>query len=67
MRVTSSTVTSSASGGHAAMACEIGLSRACRMLAVTEAATPAVSVSRTPHRVHRCGFVREFGALAQTV
>lgn len=55
MRVISSTVTSSARGGQAAMACEIGLLRACRMLAATEAATPAVRVSRTPHRVHLYG------------
>ena len=53
MRETSSTVISNATGGHAAMACEIGFGRACSTLAVTEAATPTVSVSRCRCRQSR--------------
>src|SRR5438045_7875091 len=48
-RETSSTVSSSARGGHAAMACEIGLSRALSTLAHTDAATPMARVARTAH------------------
>src|SRR5438552_15882601 len=48
-RETSSTVSSSARGGHAAMACEIGLLRALSTLAHTEAATPMARVARTAH------------------
>src|SRR6266511_1336534 len=48
-RETSSTVSSRASGGHAAIVCEIGLSRACRTFAHTDAATPTARVARTSH------------------
>lgn len=52
-REISSTVSSRASGGQAAMAWLIGLSRACRTLATTEAATPSSSVARTAQRTRR--------------
>src|SRR5690606_30411724 len=39
-RLISSTVSSSATGGHAAIVWEIGFGSACRTLAVTDAATP---------------------------
>src|SRR6266568_6521512 len=48
-RETSSTVSSRARGGHAAIVCEIGLSRACSTFADTEAATPTARVARTAH------------------
>src|SRR6266540_4425377 len=48
-RETSSTVSSSARGGHAAIVCEIGLSRACKTFAHTDAATPTARVARTAH------------------
>src|SRR6266568_3389449 len=48
-RETSSTVSSRARGGHAAIVCEIGLSRACKTFAHTEAATPTARVARTAH------------------
>src|SRR2546430_17733656 len=55
-REMSSTVTSSASGGQAAMAWLIGWCGACRMLAATDAATPRVRVARTAQRT-RCRLV----------
>src|SRR6266545_3491735 len=55
-REMSSTVASRARGGQAEMAWLMGLGRACRMLAATEAATPMVRVARTAHRT-RCRLV----------
>ena len=49
-REMSSTVSSRASGGQAAIAWLIGLSRACRMFATTEAATPRTRVTAPPPR-----------------
>jgi hypothetical protein len=55
-REISSTVSSSASGGQAAMTWLIGFGSACRMFAATDAATPSTSVARTAHRTRRsCG------------
>src|SRR5690606_12311409 len=49
-RLISSTVTSSASGGQAAIGWLIGLGSACRTLAATDAATPRTRVARTAQR-----------------
>src|SRR6266540_452502 len=52
-REISSTVSSSARGGHAAMVWLMRLSRACSTLAAIEAATPRTRVSRTIQRMRR--------------
>src|SRR5690606_29046737 len=52
-RLISSTVTSSATGGHAAIVWEIGFGSACRTLAVTDAATPNARTARTAQRTRR--------------
>src|SRR6266545_2379412 len=49
-RVIHSTVSSSATGGQAAMVWLIGFARACSTFAATDAATPRVRVSRRPQR-----------------
>src|SRR6266536_4522856 len=52
-REISSTVSSIARGGHAAMVWLMRLSRACSTLAAIEAATPRTRVSRTIQRMRR--------------
>jgi hypothetical protein len=47
----SSIVNSRASGGHAEIVWLIGLGRACRILAATEAATPSMRAARTAQRM----------------
>src|SRR6266498_1274635 len=52
-REISSTVSSRARGGQAAMICATGSGWACRMLAATLAATPSTRVPRTAQRTRR--------------
>src|SRR5690606_11809534 len=52
-RLISSTVTSSATGGHAAIVWLIGFGCACSTFAATDAATPNARVARTAHRSRR--------------
>src|SRR5438046_9793285 len=55
-REISSTVSSRARGGQAAMICATGSGRACSTLAATDAATPRTRVNRTAQRTRRsCG------------
>src|SRR5437773_6786716 len=52
-REISSTVSSRARGGQAAMSCATGSGRACSTLAATLAATPSTRVARTAQRTRR--------------
>src|SRR5690606_34108738 len=60
-RLISSTVSSSATGGHAAIVWLTGFGSACSTFAATDAATPNARVARTAHRSRRrrrTGWVR---------